>query len=80
VLDDPSDPGAFNHRQLEVVAILELAAAIQAGEIFVASSLSYDRFWDRLPPETADSAAMAADAASQDWGECREPFWRENSD
>jgi hypothetical protein len=43
VLADPSDPGAFNRKQLEVVAILELAAAIQAGEMFVAGSLSYDR-------------------------------------
>jgi hypothetical protein len=76
VLDDPSDPGAFNRRQLEVVAILELAAAIQAGEMFVAGSLSYDRFWDRLPPETADPAAMAAYAASQGWGEGAEGFIR----
>jgi hypothetical protein len=29
------DPGAFNRRQLEVVAILELAATIQAAEMFV---------------------------------------------
>jgi hypothetical protein len=55
VLDDPSDPGAFNRRQLEVVAILELAAAIQAGEMFVAGSLSYDRFWDRLPTRNGGS-------------------------
>jgi hypothetical protein len=66
VLDDRTDWGAFNRRQLAVVAILELPAAIQAGEMFVAGSLSYDRFWDRLPPETADPAAMAAYAASQD--------------
>jgi hypothetical protein len=76
VLDDPSDPGAFNRRRLEVVAILELAAAIQAGEMFVAGSLSYDRFWDRLPPETADPAATAANAASQGWGEGAEGFVR----
>jgi Domain of unknown function (DUF4158) len=76
VLDDPSDPDAFNRRQLEVVAILELAAAIQAGEMFVAGSLSYDRFWDRLPPETADPAAIAAYVASQDWGERAEGFIR----
>ena len=76
VLDDPSDPGAFNRRQLEVVAILELAAAIQAGEMFVGGSLSYDQFWDRLPPETADPAAMAAYAALQDWGESAEGFIR----
>jgi hypothetical protein len=76
VLDDPSDPGAFNRRQLETVAILELAAAIQAGEMFVAGSLSYDRFWDRLPPETTDPAAIAAYAASQDWGEGAEGFIR----
>jgi hypothetical protein len=48
VLDDPNDARAFNRRQLEVVAMLELAAAIKAGEMFVNGSLSYDRFWDRL--------------------------------
>jgi hypothetical protein len=47
---------AFNRRQLEVVALLELAPAIKAGDMFVTGSLSYDRFWDRLPPETADPA------------------------
>jgi hypothetical protein len=35
VLDDPEDRKAFNRRQLEVVALLELASAIKAGEIFV---------------------------------------------
>jgi hypothetical protein len=51
VLDDPSDPGAFNRRQLDVVAILELATAIQADEMFVARSLSYDRFWTGCRPK-----------------------------
>jgi hypothetical protein len=69
VLDDPSNGQAFNRRQLEVVAMLELAAAIKAGEMFVTGSLSYDRFLDRLPRETADPAAIAAYAASRGWGE-----------
>jgi hypothetical protein len=60
-----SDKKAFNRRQLEVVAMLELAAAIKAGEMFVTGSLSYDRFWDRLPREAADPSAIAAYAASQ---------------
>jgi hypothetical protein len=76
VLDDPEEPQAFNRRQLEVVALLELAAAIKAGEMFVTGSLSYDRFWDRLPRETADPAAMAAYAASHGWGEGAEGFVR----
>src|SRR5271165_2315179 len=42
VLDDPGNTQAFNRRQLEVVTMLELAAAIKAGEMFVTGSLSYD--------------------------------------
>ncbi|HEY3654732.1 MAG TPA: Tn3 family transposase [Steroidobacteraceae bacterium] len=76
VLDHPSDTQAFNRRQLEVVAMLELAAAIKAGETFVTGSLSYDRFWDRLPREAADPAAIAAYAASQGWGEGADGFIR----
>jgi hypothetical protein len=76
VLDDPGNTHAFNRRQLEVVAMLELAAAIKAGDMFVTGSLSYDRFWDRLPPEAADPAAIAAYAASQGWGEGAEGFIR----
>jgi TnpA family transposase len=68
VLDDPNERKAFNRRQLEVVAVLELAAAIKAGEMFVIGSLSYEDFWDRLQSECADPAAMAAYAASQGWG------------
>ncbi len=75
-LDDPSDMKAFNRRQLEVVTMLELAAAIKAGEMFVTGSLSYDRFWDRLPSEAADPAAIAAYAASQGWGEGADGFIR----
>jgi len=60
VMDDPEDATLFNRRQLEAVAMLELAAAIKAGEMFVNGSLSYDRFWDRLPHEAADPAAIAA--------------------
>ncbi|MDO8778744.1 MAG: Tn3 family transposase [Burkholderiaceae bacterium] len=60
---------AFNRHQLEVVAILELAAAIKAGEIFVSGSLSFDRFWDRLPTEAADPAAVAAYATARGWAD-----------
>jgi TnpA family transposase len=75
VQDHPhGEAQAFNRRQLEVVAVLELAAAIKAGDMFVTGSLSFDRFWDRLPPETANPAAMAAYAASHGWGEGADGF------
>ena len=67
VHDHASDTRVFNRRQLEVVAILELANAIKAGEVFVTGSLNFDRFWDRLPCEAADSAAVAAYATSRGW-------------
>lgn len=76
VLDDPDDRQAFNRRQLEVVALLELAAAIKSGEMFVTGSLSYDRFWDRLPPDAADPAKIGAYAASRGWGEGADGFIR----
>jgi TnpA family transposase len=76
VLDDPDNTQAFNRRQLEVVTMLELAAAIKAGEMFVTGSLSYDRFWDRLPREAADPAAIAAYAACQGWAEDADGFIR----
>jgi TnpA family transposase len=69
VHDHADDKQAFNRRQLEVVAILELVTAIKAGEIFVCGSLSFDRFWDRLPSEAADPAAIAAYAAARGWGD-----------
>lgn len=67
VHDHASDKQAFNRRQLEVVAILELAAAIKAGEIFVTGSLSFEKFWDRLPAEAAEPAAIAAYAIARGW-------------
>ena len=67
VHDHADNKQAFNRRQLEVVVILELAAAIKAGEIFVSGSLSFERFWDRLPVEAADPAAIAAYAAARGW-------------
>ena len=67
VHDHASDTRVFNRRQLEVVAILELANAIKAGEVFVSGSLNFDRFWDRLPCEAADSVAVAAYATSRGW-------------
>jgi TnpA family transposase len=77
VQDHPhGDARAFNRRQLEVVTVLELAAAIKAGDMFVSGSLSFDRFWDRLPPETADPAAIAAYAASHGWREGADGFVR----
>lgn len=41
---DVSDRRVFNRHQLEVVAILELASAIKAGEVFIVGLLSFDRF------------------------------------
>lgn len=69
VLDQASDRLAFNRRQLEVVVMLELAAAIRAGEIFVTGSLSFDRFWDRLPSELADPGAVAAYSSARGWAQ-----------
>jgi hypothetical protein len=69
VHDHADDKQAFNRRQLEVVAILELVTAIKAGEIFVSGSLSFDRFWDRLPSEAADPATIAAYATARGWGD-----------
>ena len=67
VHDHANDKQLFNRRQLEVVAILELAAAIKAGEVFVSGSLSFNRFWDRLPSEAADPAAIEAYASACGW-------------
>ena len=69
VHDQVSDKLAFNRRQLEVVVMLELATAIKAGEIFVTGSLSFDRFWDCLPAEAADSDAVAAYATARGWAD-----------
>ena len=63
------DKQAFNRRQLVVVAILKLAAAIKAGEIFVTGSLSFESFWDRLTTEAADQAAIAVYATARGWTE-----------
>jgi len=67
VHDHASDKLVFNRRQLEVVVLLELATAIKAGEIFVTGSLSFDRFWDRLPSDTADPGEVAAYATARGW-------------
>ncbi len=67
VHDHVGDKLVFNRRQLEVVVMLELATAIKAGEIFVTGSLSFDRFWDRLPAEAADPDAVAAYATARGW-------------
>jgi hypothetical protein len=69
VHDHAKDKKTFNRRQLEVVAILELTTAIKAGEVFVCGSLSFDRFWDRLPTEAADPAAVAAYATARGWAD-----------
>jgi TnpA family transposase len=74
VHDDPNDRHAFNRRQLEVVAVLELASAIRAGEVFVQGSLSFERFWDRLPSEATGQAAIEAYAASRGWDGGSEDF------
>lgn len=67
VYDHVDDKRAFNRRQLEVVAILELANAIKAGEVFVSGSLSFNRFWDRMPSDAADPAAIEAYATARGW-------------
>jgi len=67
VHDHANDKQLFNRRQMEVVAILELAAAIKAGEVFVSGSLSFDRFWDRLPSEAASPTAIEAYATARGW-------------
>ena len=69
VLDDPEDTQAYNRRQLEVVAVLELAATVKAGEMFVCGSLSHDRFWDRLPAQAAEPAVICAYATARGWQE-----------
>ena len=69
VHDHESDKLAFNRRQLEVVVMLELATAIKAGEVFVSGSLSFDRFWDRLPSQAADPGAVAAYATARGWAD-----------
>lgn len=65
VHDHIDDKRIFNLRQLEVVVILEPAAAIKAGEVFVSGSLSFDRFWDRLPSVAAEPAAIEAYATAR---------------
>lgn len=67
VHDHIHDERVFNRRQLEVVAILELASAIKAGEVSVSGSMSFDRFWDRLPSNAAEPAAMEAYAIARGW-------------
>jgi len=67
VHDHIEDTQAFNRRQLEVVAILELANAIKAGAVFVSGSLSFDRFWDRVSSDAADPAAIEAYATARGW-------------
>ncbi len=69
VLNYDGDDGheRFDRRQLEVAAFLELAEAIKAGEIFVRGSLSHDQFWERLPPEASDPAAMGSYATERGW-------------
>jgi len=69
VHDHAHDKKALNRRQLEVVVLLELATAIKSGEIFVSGSLSFDRFWDRLPTEAADPAAVATYATARGWAD-----------
>jgi TnpA family transposase len=76
VHDHPKDLHTFNRRQLEVVAVLELAAAIRAGEVFVQGSLSFERIWDRLPIEATGPAAIEAYAVSRGWNDGLSDFIR----
>jgi TnpA family transposase len=82
VLNYDRDDGCerFDRRQLEVVAILELAEAIKAGEVFIQGSLSYDQFWERLPPEASDPAAMASYATERGWPGGADGFVRQLAD
>ena len=64
---DVNDRRVFNRRQLEVVAILELASAIKAGEVFIVGSLSFDRFWNRIPSDAANPAAIEVYATARGW-------------
>jgi TnpA family transposase len=66
-VSDEEPPYSDYYRIGGVAAVLELATAIKAGEMFVCGSLSYDRFWDRLPGESADPAAISAYAAARGW-------------
>jgi TnpA family transposase len=76
VMDRVDDALAYNRRQVEVAAILELANAIKAGEIFVEGSLSYDQFWHRLPAEAVAPEAMAEYGSAREWDPGAEGFVR----
>jgi hypothetical protein len=57
---DPDEPDILNRRFLEVTVFLELAEALQAGEIYVPGSRNYDTYTDRLYPiESAPEAVSA---------------------
>lgn len=71
-----STTNGFSTGQLEVVVILDLAAAIKAGEVFVSGSLSFDRFWDRLPSDAAEPTAIGADAIAGGWSHCADGLVR----
>ena len=70
----------FDRRQLEVFAVLELADAIKAGEMYVTGSLSHDHFWDRLPAEASEPTAMAAYFTERGWTGGAEGFTTELRD
>lgn len=76
VQDCEDDGFAYNRRHLEVAAVLELANAIKAGEIFVEGSLSFDQFWNRLPAEAVDPTAIADYASARGWSDGAEGFVR----
>jgi hypothetical protein len=77
-IDPNADYGQLNDISRHRVNVARIAEnwddCLRAGEMFLTGSLSYDRFWDRLPSEAANPAAIAAYAASQGWGEGADGF------
>ena len=59
-VSDPDEPDSLNRRILEVAVFLELAEALQSGEIYVPGSGNYDTYTDRLFPIESDPEAVSA--------------------
>ncbi|MCP5116834.1 MAG: hypothetical protein GY953_38910, partial [bacterium] len=59
-INDPDEPDILNRRILEVAVFLELAEALQSGEIYVPGSRNYDTYTDRLYPIESDPEAVTA--------------------
>jgi hypothetical protein len=59
-ISDPDEPDILNRRILEVAVFLELAEALQSGEIYVPGSCNYDSYTDSLYPIESDPQAVSA--------------------